>query len=158
MRHSPGPLPRRATVGRSALVAHRTAGGPAKAHGEHGSAKGPLSPSADSDEPSPPSLRSAPSPPTTSSLPTTPSARTARAARSDIAGPLGDAPDPSVTGPRDAPAERVPRYANTPGHDSDVRGPGTEFRSGGDQLGVRLVSQRDAAWVGALFAAVDAQR
>ncbi|MEU1531207.1 hypothetical protein [Streptomyces fagopyri] len=158
MRHSPGPLPRRATVGRSALVAHRTAGGPAKAHGEHGSAKGPLSPSADDDEPTTPSLPTPSSLPTTPSARTAPSTRTAQAARSGATGPLGDPPDPSVTGPQDARTERVPPYSNTPGPDSDVRGPGTEFRSGGDQLGVRLVSQRDAAWVGALFAAVDAQR
>ncbi|QFZ76276.1 hypothetical protein GFH48_26105 [Streptomyces fagopyri] len=92
------------------------------------------------------------------SAPTTPSVRTAQPARTHATGPLGDVPDPSVTGPEDAPAERVPPYSNAPGNDSDVRGPDKEFRSGGDQLGVRLVSQRDAAWVGALFAAVDAQR
>ncbi|GAX50301.1 hypothetical protein [Streptomyces olivochromogenes] len=62
--------------------------------------------------------------------------------------------------------ERAPAHSNTPGRDSDVLGPGlgfgpvlgSEIRGGGDQLGVRLVSQRDAAWVGALLAAVDAQQ
>ena len=32
-----------------------------------------------------------------------------------------------------------------------------EIQRGGDQLAFRLVSQRDAAWVGALFVAVDAK-
>ncbi|MFG2477310.1 hypothetical protein [Streptomyces fagopyri] len=131
MRHSPGPLPRRATVGRSALVALRTAGGPAKADGGHGNTGDPLSLSAGDGGPTAPS---------------------------DAAGPPDDVLDPSVTEPKDAPAERVPTYSNNRGYDCDVRGPGTEFRLGGDQLAVRLVSQRDAAWVGALFAAVDAQR
>ncbi|MFF2126077.1 hypothetical protein ACFVW1_11815 [Streptomyces olivochromogenes] len=60
--------------------------------------------------------------------------------------------------------ERAPAHSNTPGRDSDALdlgpgpGPGSEIRGGGDQLGVRLVSQRDAAWVGALLAAVDAQQ
>ncbi|MFF3662073.1 hypothetical protein [Streptomyces olivochromogenes] len=76
--------------------------------------------------------------------------------------------------------ERAPAHSNTPGRDSDVLGPGlglrlglslglglgpgpgpgpgSEIRGGGDQLGIRLVSQRDAAWVGALLGAVDAQQ
>ncbi|MFD8423484.1 hypothetical protein [Streptomyces sp. NPDC059466] len=149
MRHSPGPLPRRATVDRFAPRALRTAGGPAKADGDHGGHGGTEVP---------PSLSVRDGGPT---------------ARGDAGGPLDDvlglyaaAPDgplddvlgPSTASPRNAPAERVPTYSNTPGYDVGVRGPDTEFRLGGDQLAVRLVSQRDAAWVGALFAAVDAQR
>ncbi|MFJ9115543.1 DUF3344 domain-containing protein [Streptomyces sp. NPDC102394] len=54
--------------------------------------------------------------------------------------------------------EREPSYANTLGYDSDVFELGTALRRGGDQLAFRLVSQRDAAWAGALFVAVDARQ
>lgn len=62
--------------------------------------------------------------------------------------------------------ERAPDHSNNPGRDSDALGLdpglgldlGSEIRGGGDQLGIRLVSQRDAAWVGALLGAVDAQQ
>ncbi|MGW2780678.1 hypothetical protein ACWC3X_05415 [Streptomyces populi] len=43
-------------------------------------------------------------------------------------------------------------------HGSDLLEPGKEIRGGGDQLAIRIVSQRDAAWVEALFAAVDAKQ
>ncbi|MEU6274312.1 hypothetical protein ABZ871_18180 [Streptomyces populi] len=43
-------------------------------------------------------------------------------------------------------------------HGSDFLEPGKEIRGGGDQLAFRIVSQRDAAWVEALFAAVDAKQ
>ena len=75
---------------------------------------------------------------------------------------LGDAADPvddvlnSAVGPADS--ERVPAYANTLGYASDVFEPGTALRRGGDQPAFRLVSQRDAAWAGALFVAVDARQ
>ncbi|MFJ5267651.1 hypothetical protein [Streptomyces sp. NPDC088358] len=135
MRHSPGPLPRRATAGRSALVALRTPGGPAQVDGARGGTGDPLGLSPGDGGPTAPS---------------------------DTADPLDDVFDPSVTGPGhtpgDTPAARVPRSSNPPGYDSAALGQNTEFRLGGDQLTVRLVSQRDAAWVGALFAAVDAQR
>jgi hypothetical protein len=36
--------------------------------------------------------------------------------------------------------------------------PGKAPGSGGDQLAFRLVSQRDVAWAGVLFAAVDARK
>ncbi|MEU4168542.1 hypothetical protein AB0F46_16910 [Streptomyces sp. NPDC026665] len=42
--------------------------------------------------------------------------------------------------------------------DAGAPDPGKEIRGGGDQLAFRIVSQRDAAWVGALFAAVDAKQ
>lgn len=132
MRHSPGPLPRRAMVGRSALVALRTAGGgPANVDGDRGSTGDPLGPWADDGEPTAPSA---------------------------AADPPDDVLGSSITERGNAPAERAPRCSNTPGYDADALALDTEFRFGGDQLTVRLVSQRDAAWVGALFAAVDAQR
>ncbi|MFE2532481.1 hypothetical protein [Streptomyces sp. NPDC059371] len=43
-------------------------------------------------------------------------------------------------------------------HDPDLRHLGKEIYGGGDQSAFRIVSQRDAAWVGALFAAVDAKQ
>ncbi|WP_330290884.1 DUF3344 domain-containing protein [Streptomyces sp. NBC_00576] len=73
----------------------------------------------------------------------------------DAANPLDDVLN-STIGP--AVPERVPAYANTLGYDSDVFELGTALRSGGDQLAFRLVSQRDAAWSGALFVAVDARQ
>ncbi|MFD5633931.1 hypothetical protein ACFWJM_07275 [Streptomyces sp. NPDC127077] len=50
-------------------------------------------------------------------------------------------------------------YAQSvPPHDSDLLGLGKEISGRGDQLAFRIVSQRDAAWVEALFAAVDAKQ
>lgn len=78
---------------------------------------------------------------------------------------LGDAADPgddvlnsTISEPGGSPAGRVPAYANTLGYDSDVFDLARGLRRGGDQLTVRLVSQRDAAWAGALFVAVDARQ
>ncbi|MEV0734532.1 DUF3344 domain-containing protein [Streptomyces sp. NPDC050549] len=79
--------------------------------------------------------------------------------------PLGDGANPrddvlnsTISAPGAAPSERAPAYANTLGYDSDVFDLGKALRPGGDQLAFRLVSQRDAAWFGALFVAVDAQQ
>ncbi|MFJ9894985.1 DUF3344 domain-containing protein [Streptomyces sp. NPDC091280] len=79
--------------------------------------------------------------------------------------PLGDGADPrddvlnsTISEPGAAPSERAPAYANTLGYDSDVFDLGKALRPGGDQLAFRLVCQRDAAWFGALFVAVDAQQ
>ncbi|MBK6018076.1 DUF3344 domain-containing protein, partial [Streptomyces sp. MBT53] len=79
--------------------------------------------------------------------------------------PLGDGANPrddvlnsTISEPGAAPSERAPAYANTLGYDSDVFDLGKALRPGGDQLAFRLVSQRDAAWFGALFVAVDAQQ
>ncbi|MFD5570850.1 DUF3344 domain-containing protein [Streptomyces cadmiisoli] len=74
----------------------------------------------------------------------------------DAANPGDDVLNSTISDPGDGPG-RVPAYANTLGYDSDVfdlRG----LQPAGDQLTVRLQSQRDAAWAGVLFAAVDAQR
>jgi hypothetical protein len=80
--------------------------------------------------------------------------------------PLTDDADPraddvlnsTISEPGAVPAERAPAYANTLGYDSDVFDLGKALRRGGDQLAFRLVSQRDAAWAGVLFVAVDAQQ
>ncbi|MFG2938231.1 DUF3344 domain-containing protein [Streptomyces sp. NPDC048282] len=78
--------------------------------------------------------------------------------------PLGDPADPAddvlnstINDPGPVSARREPAYANTLGYDSDVFDLGTGLAQGGDQPTFRLVSQRDAAWAGALFAAVDVQ-
>lgn len=74
----------------------------------------------------------------------------------DPANPLDDVLNSTVSGPGGAPA-RVPAYANTLGYDSDVFDLGKHLTRAGDRATVRLTSQRDAAWAGVLFAAVDAR-
>lgn len=78
--------------------------------------------------------------------------------------PLGNAANPrddvlnsTISEPAALATGRTPAYSNTLGYDSDVLELGDEIRRGGDQLAFRIVSQRDAAWVGALFVAVDAK-
>lgn len=75
----------------------------------------------------------------------------------DSANPGADVLNSTISEPGERPATRVPSYPNTLGYDSDVFDLGTALRPGGDQLAFRLVSQRDAAWAGALFVAVDAR-
>ncbi|MEU2423259.1 hypothetical protein ABZ619_19920 [Streptomyces sp. NPDC007851] len=75
----------------------------------------------------------------------------------DPAGPADDVLGPTINGPGPVRARREPAYASTLGHDSDVFDLGTGLARGGDQPTSRLVSQPDAAWAGALFAAVDVQ-
>ncbi|MFF3610425.1 DUF3344 domain-containing protein [Streptomyces sp. NPDC002580] len=76
----------------------------------------------------------------------------------DAANPRDDVLNSTISEPGPTTAARVPAYANTLGYDSDVLELGKGIRSGGDQLAFRIVSQRDAAWIGALFAAVDAKQ
>jgi hypothetical protein len=86
---------------------------------------------------------------------------TGRGANTVLAGPAGPRDDVlnSTISEAGAPApERVPSYAHTLGYDSDVFELGNALRHGGDHLTFRLVSQRDAAWAGALFVAVDARQ
>jgi len=83
--------------------------------------------------------------------------RRAPVALTDAANPRSDVLNSTISEPGERPAARVPSYVNTLGYDSDVFDLGTALRRGGDQLAFRLVSQRDAAWAGALFVAVDAQ-
>ncbi|WP_225860689.1 hypothetical protein [Streptomyces triticiradicis] len=124
MRTSPGLLPRRATVGRSALATLRTPAGPASA---------PAS---------------------------TPADRPARARAGTLV---------STWRHRALRHEGIARVTNShfdrrscarpaPPHGSGLLEPGREIRAGGDQLAFRIVSQRDAAWFEALFAAVDAKQ
>ncbi|MFE2069981.1 DUF3344 domain-containing protein [Streptomyces sp. NPDC059467] len=75
----------------------------------------------------------------------------------DSAGPADDVLNSTINEPGPVRARREPAYANTLGYDSDVFDLGTGLAQGGDQPTFRLVSQRDAAWAGALFAAVDVQ-
>ncbi|WP_328507171.1 DUF3344 domain-containing protein [Streptomyces sp. NBC_00391] len=75
----------------------------------------------------------------------------------DVANPRDDILNSTISEPGTVVAGRTPAYSNTLGYDSDVLELGDEIRRGGDQLAFRLVSQRDAAWVGALFVAVDAK-
>ncbi|MEW1641656.1 DUF3344 domain-containing protein [Streptomyces sp. NPDC091219] len=84
--------------------------------------------------------------------------RTNAIALGDGANPPDDVLNSTISDPGAAPVERAPAYANTLGYDSDVFDLGKALRPGGDQLAVRLVSHRDAAWCGALFVAVDAQQ
>ncbi|MCX5234292.1 DUF3344 domain-containing protein [Streptomyces prunicolor] len=84
--------------------------------------------------------------------------RTNATALGDGANPHDDVLNSTISDPAAAPSERAPAYANTLGYDSDVFDLGKALRPGGDQLAFRLVSQRDAAWFGALFVAVDAQQ
>ncbi|MFI5687143.1 DUF3344 domain-containing protein [Streptomyces sp. NPDC051636] len=72
--------------------------------------------------------------------------------------PVDDVLNSTISEPGTAAPRRVPAYANTLGYDSDVLDLGPGLRGGGDQLAFRLTSQRDVAWAGALFVAVDAQR
>ncbi|WP_330304694.1 MULTISPECIES: DUF3344 domain-containing protein [unclassified Streptomyces] len=76
----------------------------------------------------------------------------------DSANPGDDVLNSTISDPETVAMDRAPAYPNTLGYDSDVLELGKGIRPGGDQLAFRLVSQRDAAWVGALFAAVDAKQ
>ncbi|MBE4739433.1 MULTISPECIES: DUF3344 domain-containing protein [Streptomyces] len=75
----------------------------------------------------------------------------------DAANPRDDVLNSTISQPGAVVGGRTPAYANTLGYDSDVLELDDEIQRGGDQLAFRLVSQRDAAWVGALFVAVDAK-
>ncbi|GGW33573.1 DUF3344 domain-containing protein [Streptomyces galilaeus] len=79
-------------------------------------------------------------------------------ALSDPVNPSDDVLNSTISEPGAAPAARVPAYANTLGYDSDVFDLRAGLRRGGDQLAFRLVSQRDAAWAGVLFVAVDSRK
>lgn len=76
----------------------------------------------------------------------------------DDANPRTDVLNSTISEPAGDRSERVPSYSNTLGYDSDVFDLRTALRNGGDQLTVRLVPTRDAAWAGVLFVAVDAQQ
>ncbi|MEU2335611.1 hypothetical protein ABZ608_18790 [Streptomyces sp. NPDC013172] len=75
----------------------------------------------------------------------------------DPAGPADDVLDSTTDGPGPVRAPREPAYARTLGRVPDVFDLGTGLGQGGDQPTFRLVSQRDAAWAGALLGAADVQ-
>ncbi|MFE4700398.1 hypothetical protein ACFRIC_25370 [Streptomyces sp. NPDC056738] len=85
-----------------------------------------------------------------------------RSAPATLQTPCGPASaEPSLTGrtrPANSSTGRRSSTRSALRHDPDLLGPGKEIRAGGDQLAIRIVSQRDAAWVGALFAAVAAKQ
>lgn len=74
----------------------------------------------------------------------------------DAANPRDGVLNSTISAPRTPPSRREPSCSNTLGYGSDVFDLGTALRRGGDQPAFRLVSQRDAAWAGVLFRAVDA--
>ncbi|MFI8945210.1 DUF3344 domain-containing protein [Streptomyces sp. NPDC053750] len=76
----------------------------------------------------------------------------------DAANPADDVLNSTVGGPGGSAPTRVPAYANTLGYDSDVFALAGRLPHAGDDATVRLTSERDAAWAGVLFAAVDARR
>jgi hypothetical protein len=75
----------------------------------------------------------------------------------DAANPRDDVLNSTISDPGSSGPDRSPAYANTLGYDSDVLDLSEELRPGGDQLVFRIASQRDAAWVGVFFVAVDAK-
>ncbi|MEF9903963.1 DUF3344 domain-containing protein [Streptomyces sp. P9-A2] len=77
---------------------------------------------------------------------------------SDSANPAGDVLNSTISGPAGAAPARVPAYANTLGYDSDVFTLGRGLLHADDRMSLRLSSQRDAAWAGVLFTALDARR
>ncbi|MFF7307644.1 DUF3344 domain-containing protein [Streptomyces sp. NPDC008137] len=78
-------------------------------------------------------------------------------ALTNSANPRDDVLNSTISEPG-ADASRVPAHANTLGYDSDVFDLGGGLQQGGDQATFRIQSQRDAAWAGVLFVAVDARR
>ncbi|MFI8090364.1 DUF3344 domain-containing protein [Streptomyces sp. NPDC086080] len=76
----------------------------------------------------------------------------------DGANPLDDVLNSTISDPSGTAPARVPAYANTLGYDSDVFDLGRVLPRAGDRATFRLTSQRDTAWAGVLFAAVDARR
>ncbi|MGX4692146.1 DUF3344 domain-containing protein [Streptomyces sp. JNUCC 63] len=77
---------------------------------------------------------------------------------SDSANPADDVLNSTISDPRTAPSARVPAYAHTLGYDSDVFDLAGRLRRAGDEATFRLRSQRDTAWAGVLFAAIDARQ
>ncbi|MEU6124510.1 DUF3344 domain-containing protein [Streptomyces sp. NPDC047123] len=75
---------------------------------------------------------------------------------SDDANPVGDALNSTISEPG-TPIRRTPAYANTLGYDSDVFPLAKAAGGQSGDLTVHLSSQ-DSAWVGVVFAAVDAKR
>ncbi|MFF7259667.1 DUF3344 domain-containing protein [Streptomyces sp. NPDC008159] len=75
---------------------------------------------------------------------------------SDAANPPDDILNSTISEPGPTSPDRSPAHANTLGYDSDVLDVSEQVRHGGDRLVFRMASQRDSAWVGVLFVALDA--
>ncbi|WP_405614004.1 DUF3344 domain-containing protein [Streptomyces sp. NBC_00076] len=90
------------------------------------------------------------------SVPTT--RRTTVTALTNAGNPRDDVLNSTISDPGAVQPQRVPTYAGTLGYDSDVYDLKSGLRHGGDQVAFRVVSQRDAAWTGVLFVAVDAKQ
>ncbi|MEU8650237.1 hypothetical protein [Streptomyces sp. NPDC048737] len=146
MRHFPGSLPRRATVGVVALASRRAPDGAPAAPAQAVPETGCLVVVHDGD-----CGRSG------DSLMLSTGARGASAPSGPV-DPSDDLPNSAISGPGAAPAARVPAYARTPGQDSDVFDLRAGLRRGGDQPAFRLVPQRGAAWAGGLFVAVGTRK
>ncbi|MEU6549894.1 DUF3344 domain-containing protein [Streptomyces sp. NPDC046915] len=76
----------------------------------------------------------------------------------DLTGPANPPDDVLNSTIADWGIARIPAYANNLGYDSDVFDLGRGLQQAGDRVDLRLVSDRDTAWAGVLFAAVDAQQ
>ncbi|WP_406105100.1 DUF3344 domain-containing protein [Streptomyces sp. NBC_01003] len=75
----------------------------------------------------------------------------------NAANPADDVLNSSISEPGRAQPRRVPAYANTLGYDSDVFALGRGIGQRRSGLDLRMTSRRDTAWIGVLFAAVDAK-
>lgn len=76
---------------------------------------------------------------------------------SDAANPAHDVLNSTISEPGRQSA-RTPAYANTLGYDSDIFRLDGGLKADRKGLLIRLASQRESAWAGVLFAAVDAKR
>ncbi|MFC8128410.1 DUF3344 domain-containing protein [Streptomyces sp. NPDC057302] len=76
---------------------------------------------------------------------------------SDAANPADDVLNSTISEPGRQIA-RTPAYANTLGYDSDIFRLDGGLKADRKGLLIRLASQRESAWAGVLFAAVDAKR
>ncbi|MEV2212705.1 DUF3344 domain-containing protein [Streptomyces sp. NPDC050997] len=87
-----------------------------------------------------------------------PARRTTVTALTNPGNPRDDVLNSTISQPGAVQPQRVPAYSGTLGYDSDVFDLKPGLRQGGDHLAFKVVAQRDAAWTGVLFVAVDAQQ
>ncbi|MFJ7422868.1 DUF3344 domain-containing protein [Streptomyces uncialis] len=81
--------------------------------------------------------------------------RRAAATLSGPGNPAGDLFNSTVTEPGTSQPRRDPAHTGTLGYDSDVLELGEAVADGGGRLDLRLTAERDAAWAGVLFLAVE---